>query len=51
MKTASRANSLYAQRLTDWVLRLSPDATEELRLAARCQHICRWEIPRENPIR
>jgi hypothetical protein len=37
---------LYAQRLTGWVLRLSPDASEELRLAARCQHICRWEIPR-----
>ena len=37
---------LYAQRLSDWVLRLCPDASEELRLAARCQHICRWEIPR-----
>jgi hypothetical protein len=37
---------LYAQRLTDWVLRLCPDASEELRLAAHCQHICRWEIPR-----
>ena len=39
---------LYAQRLTDWVLRLCPDASEELRLAARCQHICRWEIPRHS---
>jgi hypothetical protein len=39
---------LYARRLTDWVLRLCPDATEELRLAARCQHICRWEIPRHS---
>ena len=39
---------LYAQRLTDWVLRLCPDASEELRLAARCQHICRWEIPRDS---
>jgi len=37
---------LYAQRLTGWVLRLAPDASEELRLAARSQHICRWEIPR-----
>lgn len=37
---------LYAQRLTDWVLRLAPAASEALRLAARCQHICRWEIPR-----
>ena len=38
---------LYAQRLTGWVLRLCPDASEELRLAARCQHLCRWEIPRQ----
>lgn len=37
---------LYARRLTDWVLRLKPDAPEALRLAARCQHLCRWEIPR-----
>lgn len=37
---------LYAQRLTGWVLRLRPDASEELRLAARCQHVCRWQIPR-----
>jgi hypothetical protein len=39
---------LYARRLTDWVLRLCPDASEALRLAARCQHICRWEIPRNS---
>jgi hypothetical protein len=39
---------LYAQRLTDWVLKLCPNASEELRLAARCQHICRWMIPRSN---
>jgi hypothetical protein len=37
---------LYAQRLTDWVLRLRPDASETARLAARCQHLCRWKIPR-----
>lgn len=37
---------LYAMRLTDWILRLAPDASEALRLAARCQHIRRWEIPR-----
>jgi hypothetical protein len=37
---------LYARWLTDWVLRLQPEASEPLRLAARCQHLCRWEIPR-----
>jgi len=39
---------LYAQRVTRWVLRLATDASEALRLAARCQHICRWQSPREN---
>ena len=37
---------LYAERLTAWVERLAPDASDALRLAARCQHLCRWEIPR-----
>jgi len=37
---------LYARRLTDWVLRLCPNAAEPLRLAARGQHLCRWVIPR-----
>jgi Domain of unknown function (DUF4202) len=36
----------YAQRLTEWVERLSPTASSALLLAARCQHICRWMIPR-----
>jgi hypothetical protein len=39
---------LYAQRLTEWVLRLKPDASEPLFLAARSQHICRWLIPRKS---
>lgn len=39
---------IYARWLTDWVVRLSPDASEELRLAARCQHLRRWEIPRNS---
>jgi hypothetical protein len=38
----------YAQRLTEWVLRLCPEASEALQLAARCQHICRWMIPRNS---
>jgi hypothetical protein len=39
---------LYARRLTKWVLQLCPEASEELRLAACCQHLCRWEIPRQS---
>lgn len=37
---------VYAEWLTDWVLKLCPEASEPLLLAARCQHICRWMIPR-----
>ena len=39
---------VYAEWLTGWVLKLSPSASEELRLAARCQHLCRWKIPRDS---
>src|SRR5690242_20119750 len=39
---------LYAKWLTEWVLRLEPQASEPLRLAARAQHLCRWEIPRHS---
>ena len=39
---------LYARRLSDRVLQLCPEASEALRLAARCQHLCRWEIPRNS---
>ena len=37
---------VYARRLSDWVLRLCPHASEVLRIAARGQHLCRWMIPR-----
>ena len=37
---------LYAQRHLAWVLQLHPEASECLRIAAKTQHICRWEIPR-----
>jgi hypothetical protein len=39
---------IYSEWLTDWVLRLCLDASEELRLAARCQHLRRWEVPRSS---
>jgi len=37
---------LYARRMTHWLERLVPGASQALRLAARAQHIRRWEIPR-----
>lgn len=39
---------VYSQRLMGWVLKLNRDASEALLLAARSQHICRWESPRSN---
>jgi Domain of unknown function (DUF4202) len=39
---------LYAQRMTTWLDRFAPDASEALRLAARCQHIRRWIMPRSH---
>ena len=37
---------LYSMRMTNWLNKLKPDASEELRIATRAQHIQRWEIPR-----
>jgi hypothetical protein len=37
---------LYSRRMTRWLERLDPDASEALRLAARAQHLCRWRIER-----
>src|SRR5688572_10882180 len=37
---------LYARRMTDRLDAFAPEASEVVRLAARCQHIRRWEIPR-----
>ena len=36
----------YTKKLYDWVKKLDPDASEALLLAARSQHIGRWEVPR-----
>jgi Domain of unknown function (DUF4202) len=36
----------YHGRLGHWVERLDPDGSAPLRLAAACQHIRRWDVPR-----
>lgn len=40
------AELVYAERMEAWVARLVPEATPLLRLAARCQHLERWSVPR-----
>ena len=39
---------LYSIRMTERLNDFDPNASEALRLTARCQHICRWEISRES---
>ena len=38
---------VQAERIFAWVLRLNPEASDALRLAAYAQHVRRWEIPRD----
>ena len=39
---------LYSQRMSVWLERLRPDASDVLRIAARAQHLERWMIPRDS---
>lgn len=39
---------LYSHRMTQKLLEFYPEASEELQIAARAQHICRWKIARNN---
>jgi predicted transcriptional regulator len=39
---------LYSVRMTEQLNKFAPNASETLKLAARCQHICRWKIPRDS---
>jgi len=38
----------YAERMSEQLLRIYPEASELLRIAARAQHIRRWDIPRSS---
>jgi len=41
-------SQLYHQRLSHWVEALDGQASEALKLAARCQHLRRWTISRSD---
>lgn len=41
------AELVYADRMEAWVAKLVDDATSLLLLAARCQHLERWSVPRD----
>lgn len=40
------AELAYGRRMSAMLVRVHPEASEVLRLAARAQHIRRWEVPR-----
>lgn len=40
------AELVYAERMEAWVIKIVPNASPLLRLAARCQHLERWSVPR-----
>jgi hypothetical protein len=42
------AELAYADRIENWVVRIVPAADPVLRLAARCQHLERWSVPRSS---
>jgi ribosomal protein S16 len=39
---------LYSKRMSTTLLKTFPKASEELQIAARAQHICRWKTPRNS---
>ncbi|TRX53149.1 DUF4202 domain-containing protein [Thalassomonas sp. M1454] len=39
---------LYSLRMTNTLNSFYPEAGQALQVAARCQHICRWQIPRNS---
>lgn len=39
---------VYSEHMTNRLAALYPDASELLKIAARAQHLRRWDIPREN---
>ena len=42
------AELVYAERMTQWLNKLSANPSEEVQIAVRSQHLCRWEIPRSD---
>ena len=42
------AELLYAQRMTEWLMKLEPNASEALQLAVRGQHLRRWQLARDS---
>jgi len=46
--TSQPKELLHSRRMSAWLDRIAPDASEPLQLAARAQHIRRWTLPRSD---
>lgn len=42
------AELIYAERMSAWLGKLESNPSEQLQIAVRSQHLCRWEIPRSD---
>jgi tRNAThr (cytosine32-N3)-methyltransferase len=42
------AELVYADRMEKWMALVVPEADAPMRLAARCQHLERWKVPRSS---
>jgi hypothetical protein len=39
---------LYSNRMYEKLMNFHPNASEQVQIATKAQHICRWEMPRES---
>nr|WP_315148665.1 DUF4202 domain-containing protein [uncultured Flavobacterium sp.] len=39
---------LYSNRMYERLMNFYPNASEEIQIASKAQHICRWKMPRES---
>ena len=39
---------LYSNRMYEKLMNFHPNASEEVQIASKAQHICRWKMPRES---
>jgi len=39
---------LYSSRMYERLMNFYPNASEEIQIASKAQHICRWKMPRES---
>lgn len=46
--TAFPKELLYSKRMYEKLMQFEPEASEEIQIASKAQHICRWKVARES---